>query len=451
MRMRFQILSWRDALAILLPLALVVGAGFWAAAQFIKPAPPKEIVMTTGGVSGAYTMFAARYKPILARYGIELVERPSDGAVDNLRRLMDPNERVDVGFVQGGLGMGTDAEGLVSLGSFYFEPLWVFYRSREDLDDLNALRGKRIAVGGEGSGTRKLSLDLLEAHEMTGAPTAISPLGGLEAVAALADGRIDAAMLVGPVNSGAVWTALHTPGVKLMTMSRADAYVRRHPYLTKLTLPRGTVDLVRNIPAMETTLVAPTATLVAREDFHPALIDLLLKAATEVHGPPGIFHRAGEFPNPRQVDFPLSREAERFYNSGTRFLQRYLPFWAATLVDRLIVMLIPLFALLIPAMKVIPALYAWRVRSRIYKWYGELKFLEREIAEDQSSATETAWLDRLERLEQRVNRVKTPNAYTHELYILREHINLVRRSVQRHADQRRAQPLDPDTPPAAPA
>ncbi len=394
MRFRFQVLSLRDVVAILIPVALVVGAGFWAAAQFIKPAPPRQIFFSSGGTGGAYTMFAAAYKPILARYGIELVELPSQGAVENLRRLMDPREQVDVGFVQGGLGLGIDAPGLVSLGSVYYEPLWVFHRGKE-IDDLNQLRGQRIAVGGEGSGTRKLALDLLAAHQMTEGATRLEPLGGFAAVEALAAGRVDAIFLVGPVNSGAVWQALFTPGLKLMSMSRADAYVRRHPYLAKLTLPRGTVDLVRNIPPAETVLVAPKATLVAREDFHPALIDLLLQAATEVHGPPGIFHRAGEFPNPHQVDFPLSREAARYHNSGTRFLQRYLPFWAATLVDRLIVMLIPVIALLIPAMKVLPALYGWRVRSRVYKWYGELKFLEREIDRNEAGHSAGEWLERL--------------------------------------------------------
>lgn len=437
MRWRFQVLSLRDAIAILIPVAIVVGAGFWAAAQFIKPAPPREIRMSTGSPGGAYTMFAARYQTILERYGIKLVELPSEGAVQNLQRLLDDTQEVDVAFVQGGLGIGTDAEGLVSLGSFYYEPLWVFYRGR-DVEDLGELRGRRIAVGGEGSGTRKLAMDLLEGFGMADGPTRLEPLGGFAAVQALAEGRVDAAVLVGPVNSGAVWTALHTPGAKLLSMGRADALVRRHPYLSKLTLPRGTIDLVRNIPAADTVLVSPMATLVARDDFHPALIDLLLQAATEVHGPPGIFNRADEFPNSRQVDFPLSREAERFYSSGTRFLHRYLPFWAATLVDRLIVLLIPVFALLIPAMKILPALYGWRVRSRVYKWYGELKFLEREIDRDAAAHSETEWLARLDRLEERVNRVKTPNAYTNELYILKEHINLVRRAVHRHLEQRRA-------------
>lgn len=448
MRFRFQVLSVRDALAILIPVAIVVGLGFWAAAQFIKPAPPREIVLSSGGPGGAYQMFAARYKVILERYGITLIERPSNGAIENLQRLMDPAERVDVAFVQGGLALGTDAEGLLSLGSFYFEPLWIFHRGR-DLDELGQLRGKRIAIGPEGSGTRKLALELLEANQMAGPPTKLEPLGGLAAVAALEAGQVDAIMLVGPVNSGAVWQALYTPGTRLLSLARAEAYARRFPYLEKLTLPQGAIDLVRDIPPRDMLLVAPMATLVVREETHPALIDLLLQAATEVHGPPGLFNRAGQFPNAKQVDFPLSREAERFHTSGTRFLQRYLPFWAATLVDRLIVMLIPIFALLIPAVKILPALYGWRIRSRVYKWYGELKFLEREIDGDSSGKPESEWLEQLDRLEARVNRIRTPNAFTNQLFILREHINLVRRTVQRRAAARSAAVSDP--PPAGPA
>jgi hypothetical protein len=205
--------------------------------------------------------------------------------------------------------------------------------------------------------------------------------------------------------------------------------VRRWPFLSKLTLPRGAIDLVRDIPSRDVTLVAPVASLVARESIHPALIDVLLGAATAVHGQPGLFQRAGEFPNPRQVDFPLSSEADRYYKSGRRFLQRYLPFWAATLVDRLLVLLVPLFALAIPLMRIVPSLYGWRVRSRVYKWYGQLKFLEEAWRRDPAARTREGWLAELDELEARVNRIRTPLAFANQLYILREHIALVRRAV----------------------
>lgn len=429
MRIGLRELALRDALAVGIPTLALLVAGFWYAAQFIQPAPPNRVVIATGGEGGAYQRFAALYKPLIERNGIKFIERTSAGAVENLALLRSADEELDVAFVQGGLGLGSDPAGLVSLGSIYYEPLWVFYRNPEPIDQLVHLRGKRIAIGAEGSGTRKLALELLEANGATAAPTRLLPLGGLEAVGALNAGRADAIFLVGPANSGAVWASFYAEGFRLMSFSQADAFVRRWPFLSKLTLPRGAIDLVRDIPARDVTLVAPVAALVARDSIHPALIDVLLQAAAEAHGGPGLFHRAGEFPNPRQVDFPLSTEAERFYRSGTRFLQRYLPFWAATLVDRLVVLLIPVVALMIPLMRIAPALYGWRARSRIYKWYGQLKFLEEAWRRDPGVRPREEWLAELDRLEARVNRIRTPLAFANQLYILREHIGLVRRAM----------------------
>jgi len=430
-RVRLRDLNLRDLLAVGIPAAALIAGGFWLAAQFIRPAPPDFLVMSTGAPGGAYEAFAARYKPILAAQGIELRERPSAGAVENLRRLLDPKEEVDVGLVQGGLGFGTDAEGLVSLGSFYHEPLWVFYRGKETLDQLVQLKGRRIAIGPEGSGTRQLALELLEASGVpqTDKRTTFVPVSGLAAVAALAQGKVDAVFLVGPAQSGAVWSALYTPNVRLMSFAQAEAYVRRFPYLSRLVLPRGGIDLQRDIPAADVELVAPMATIVAREGTHPALIDLLLQAAGEVHGGAGLFQRPGEFPNARQVDFPLSKEADRFYKSGTRLFQRYMPFWLATLIERTLVLLIPLVAIVLPVMRFAPVLYGWRARSRVYKWYGQLKFLERELDEDPAARSRADWLAELERIEDHVHRVATPLAFANLLYTLREHIALVEAKV----------------------
>lgn len=429
MRFRLRDLHLRDALVVGIPALALVVAAFWVAAQFIKPAPPSRLIISTGADGGAYQRFAAQYKPIIERNGIRFVERPSAGAMQNLERLLDPEQEIDVAFMQGGIGVGRDAEGVVALGDIYYEPLWVFYRGTREIDSLARLGGKRLAIGPQGSGTRKLALDLLEASGAAAAPTRLLSEGGLAAVAALKEGRADAIFLVGPANSGAVWTALYTDGVRLMNLTHADAYARRFDFLSKLVLPRGAIDIARDIPARDVALLAPIAALVARQDTHPALIDLLLEAATEVHGKAGLFQRAGEFPNARATEFPLSAEADRFYKSGRRFLHRYLPFWAATLIDRTLVLLIPLFAIAIPLMRIVPGLYSWRVRSRVYKWYGELKFLERELLKDPASRPQSDWLAELDRLETRVNRVRTPLSYANQLYILREHIALVRQTV----------------------
>jgi TRAP transporter TAXI family solute receptor len=440
MRYRLRDIQLRDALIVGVPVVALIVAGFWYAAQFIKPAPPDRLLIASGGDGGAYQRFAAAYRPLIERYGIKFVEVPSAGAVENIALLRDATKELDVAFMQGGLGAGEDATGLVSLGSIYYEPLWVFYGGNETVDNLAQLKGKRIAIGAEGSGTRKLGLDLLEASGAAGAPTKLLPLGGLEAVEALKQGKADAIFLVGSANVGAVWISFFTPGFRLMSFAHADAYVRRWPFLSKLVLPRGAIDLVRDIPARDVTLVAPAASLVAREDIHPALVDVLLQVATEVHGPPGLFQRAGEFPNSRQVDFPLSPEAQRFYQSGRRFLQRYLPFWAANLVDRLLVLLIPLFALAIPLSRILPSLYNWQVRSRVYRWYGQLKFLEEAWRNDPASRPRADWLKEIDALETRVNRIRTPLSYANQLYILREHIGLVRRNMQRGGEEPAAAP-----------
>ena len=425
--------SPRDLLAVAIPLLILLATGFWAASRFIKPAPPDFLVLSSGGEGGAYQRFAASYKDVLARYGVQLIEKPSGGALDNLKRLRDPAFEVDAAFLQGGVAVPSEDDALLSLGAFYYEPLWVFVRADwqrgADPDRLIRLRGKRIAIGGAGSGTNHLARELLYANGIAAENSTLVEAGGIGLADAFRKGEIDAALVVGPTQSAAVWTLLYTPGVRLMSLSDADAYGRRFPHLTRMVLPRGTVDLTADIPSRDLEMVASVATVVVREETHPALVDLLMIAAAEVHGGHGVFQRAGEFPHAQVVDFPMSKEADRFFKSGRPFLQRFLPFWAATLVDRLVVMLIPILALLIPVIKVAPALYTWRVRSRIYRRYGELKFLEAELEADPGRRSREEWMKRLEAIEDDANRLPTPLAFADMLYTLRGHIGLVRDAV----------------------
>jgi len=435
LRSRLSKASLRDLLLVGLPSLLLLVLGFWAAAQFIRPAPPKQLILSTGAEGSAYQRFAARYKDVLARYGVDLVEKPSAGSVENLQRLRDDRSAVDAGFIQGGTGYAGENDRLLSLGSLFYEPLWIFYRSDlapgGQLDRITQLRGRRIAVGPAASGTHKLAMELLEANGITGAHARLSEQSDLAAVQALKSGRVDAVFIVGATQSAAVWLLLYSDGVRLMSLSQADAYTRLFPHLEKLTLPAGAVDLARNIPAHDVTLVSPMATLLVREDTHPALIDLLLQAATEVHGGPGILQKPGEFPNATEVDFPLSPEAQRYYKSGKPLLQRYLPFWAAMLIDRMVVMLVPILALLIPVLKFAPQLYGWRVRSRIFRRYGELKFLEAEVEREPGVRSREEWLKRLDAIEHDVNRMPTPLAFSDMYYTLRGHIGLVRETILR--------------------
>lgn len=430
--------SSRDLLYVVLPSLLLLAAGFWLAAQFIRPAPPRQLIISTGGEGGAYQRFAARYKDALQRYDVELIEMPSAGSIENLQRLRDKNLALDAGFIQGGTARAIESDTLASLGSLYYEPLWIFYRADlakslrvGRLDQLDQLRGRRIAIGAVGSGTRKLALELIEANGMASAPTILLETDGLAVVEALQHGKLDAVMVVGPPQSAVVWALLFTDGIRLMSLAHAETYTRLFPHLERLTLPRGAVDLVHDIPAHDVSLVSPMATLVVRDDTHPALIDLMLQAATEVHGEAGLFQRPAAFPRPTQVDFPLSKEAERYYKSGKTFLQRFLPFWAATLIDRLMVMLVPIFALLIPIARFAPSLYGWRVRSRIFRRYGELKFIEAELDLDPGRHRRDEWLARLDAIEADVNRMPTPLAFSDMLYTLRSHIGLVREAILR--------------------
>lgn len=427
--------SPRDLLIVGVPLLVLVLAGFWVASRFIQPAPPSTLVMSTGGEGGAYQRYGAAYKDVLARYGVALVEKPSAGSTENLARLRDPDQQIDAAFIQGGTTRVQEDDTLLSLGSLYYEPLWIFYRAGAGTPTRIAdLKGKRIAIGGEGSGTRYLAEELLHVNLIDATNTRLLAQGGLGLAEALTGNRIDAALVVGPTQSATVWTLLHTPGVKLMNLVHAEAYTRQFPYLNKLVLPRGAIDLAADLPSTDIELLAPMATLVVREDTHPALIDLLMQAMSEAHGGTGIFQHAGEFPRATVTggaDFPLSPEAQRYYKSGKPWLQRFLPFWAATLVDRLVVLLIPLFAVLIPVMKIAPGLYNWRIKSRIYRRYGELKFLEADLEVNPEKMSRAEWLKRVDAIEDDVNHLPMPLAFSDMIYTLRSHIGLVREAIDK--------------------
>ncbi len=435
-RLQFRTWSRRDLLIALAPAILLSIAAFAVALHFVQPAPPKKIVMASGQKEGRYGYYAKQYKEFMARNGITLEIRPSSGALQNMSLLMDQDSGVDVAFVQGGTGFGANAPDLVSLGSLYYEPLWVFYRGAP-IKDLDGLRGKKIAIGAEESGTRALALQLLAMNGAVLPPTELLPLGGKEAEAQLTQRKIDAVLLVAPPDSNLVGRLTAAPGIHLLSFERAEAYTRLFPYLTKLILPRGMFDLAQDIPSRDIVLVAPTANLIARDSLHPALAYLLMRAATAIHAGAGAFDREGEFPAPRDTGFPLSETATRYYKSGPPLLQRYLPFWAANLVDRLWVVLVPILAITIPLVRLVPPLYRWRVRSRIYRWYARLKEIELQLDDNADAPTLEGLMRRLEDIERSVNRINTPLAYSENLYGFRAHIDLVRQRIAKRLARRR--------------
>jgi TRAP-type uncharacterized transport system substrate-binding protein len=420
--------SWRDLLVVGIPTLALAALAVVVAIKADRFVPPSTIRLASGPDASGYRNQAEKYRQALARDGIKVEIVRSRGALDNLEMLANPAAHVDVGFVQGGLAEGHDFPHLFSLGSLYPQPLMIYCRSAKPVDLLAALKGKRLAIGPEGSGARVLALKLLAANEMDRPPTVLLDLDGEQAAKELLAGKIDAAFLMGDSATPEVMRSLReVPGIELVTFRQAEGYLRKFRFLSKLTLPEGAIDLGRDYPPRTIELVGPTVELIARDDLNPALSDLLIRAAREIHGGPGLYRTAGEYPAPLARDFPVSPDAERYYKSGEQFLYKRLPFWLASLTDRLLVLLLPLFVVIVPATRLAPAIYRWRVRSHIYRFYGLLMSLERESRSDRTPEALDRVRAHLDDIAREVSELKTPPAFADQLYVLRDHVALVRR------------------------
>lgn len=427
----------RESLGSPLLFGLLAALLLVAAYLVLDPSPPRRVVLATGVTQGAYAEFGRRYAAQLKQHGIEVELRETQGAADNLALLRQADSGVDLAFVQGGadtreaLERQADADGLVALGSLFHEPVWLFYRQdsaqrllgRGQLESLPELAGWRLNVGAPGSGVPPLMSRLLEANHVKLAEWQPSQLPLTPAVVELLEGRLDALVLASAPESSMVQMLLQTPGIGLFNFSQAEAYSRRFPFMSAVTLPRGVVDLAARLPAEDVHLVAPTATLVAREQLHPALIQLFMQAASDIHGSSGWFQQKGDFPSLRNVEWPLADEAQRYFRSGKPWLQRYLPFWMANLVDRMWVVMLSIVAVMLPLSRVLPPIYEMRIRSRVFRWYAQLRAVE----EAQGSRPLDSLLKELDDIDQKVGQVRVPLSYADELYALRSHIQLVRR------------------------
>ena len=453
--LRLTLLSVRDLLVTAGPFVLLALALLLLAYWLLDPTPPRRVTLATGPERSDYAEFGARYAKALQAEGIAVVLRPTHGAAENLALLRDPASGVDLAFVQGGVddSLTEDREVMVSLGSLFYEPVWLFYREdaarrllsspaaasaprarrtpsgREvdaSLNRLAQLPGWRVSVGAPGSGTPQLMQRLLEANALEPKALNLLQLEQTPAVVSFLDGSIDALVFASAPESLMVQMLLRTPGVRLFDFAQSEAYARRFPFLSPVVLPRGIVDLAADRPPHDVHLVAPTAMLVARKGTHPALVQLMVQAAQQVHGGPGWFQRKGDFPNTRNTELPLANEAQRFYRDGPPLLQRYLPFWLANLIDRMWVVLISIVAVLIPLSRVVPPLYEFRVRSRVFRWYGQLRAVEEGIG----SRPVAELLGELDGIERRVGQISVPLSYADELYALRSHIQMVRRRLE---------------------
>lgn len=432
---RYTLLSIRDLAISLGPFLLVAITLLALAYWWLDPNPPKRVTLATGPAQSAYEEFGKRYAKALAVEGITVSLLPTEGSAANLQLLRDG--KVDMGFVQGGTSayVEADQESLSSLGSLFVEPVWLFYQEASaknvtptgTLTALSQLKGLRVNLGIPGSGVPALMAKLLESNRIEPETMRISNLDQTPATVAFLGGELDAIVFASAPESLMVQMLLQTPGVKLMNFAQSDAYSRRFDFLSAVRLPRGVVDLASNIPQEDVRLVAPTTALVTRNTTHPALLQLFAQAGNQIHGGAGWFKRARAYPNIENNELPIAKEAERAIKTGPPLLQRYLNFWVANLIDRMWLVLSIILALLLPLSRIVPPLYAFRVRSRIFRWYAQLRSIElRSNTEDNKTL-----LQELDHLENRAQNVTVPLSYTDELYALRSNIHLVRKKLLR--------------------
>jgi TRAP-type uncharacterized transport system substrate-binding protein len=430
-RMRFALV------AAILALAVAAAAG-WMLLTSKSIFPPQTLVIATGPEGSAEQEFGARYRAVLARAGVKVELLPTAGAVENLAWLRDPRSGVSVAFVEAGITGPEESPGLVSLGTISFNPLWFFFRGQPDDTGPRTLEGRRISIGPEGSGTRGLALRLLALNgvdEKSFEPFAFGPERAAEA---LLRGEIEAAVMLTSGWSPVVRRLAAADGIVLMTYPRADAYVALFPHLTKLVLPAGVIDLASNVPPADVTLLAVQGSLAVREGLHPALQYLLLDAAAEIHGGPGVFQKAGRFPAPEAIDLPLSSQAQQYHKSGRPYLSRHLPFWLSDVVERVLILLVPLFAVVFPLVRYVPMIYGGVIERRVFGLYRELKAIERKMETLGPGEGADAYAAALDALAKRANRFWVPISFAQRLFILKTHIAAAREQVEkrRGAEQR---------------
>ena len=432
---RYTLLSIRDLAVSVGPFLVLAVALLLLAYWWLDPNPPRKVTLATGPAQSAYEEFGKRYAKALSAEGIEVVLQPSEGSAANLQLLRDG--KVDLGFVQGGTSdySETDQQTLTSLGSLFVEPLWLFYREESarqvtataTLTTLTQLQGLRVNMGTAGSGVPSLMTKLLDSNRIDPSTLKISKLEQTPATVAFLGGELDAIVFASAPESLMVQMLLQTPGVNLMNFAQSEGYSRRFAFLTPSLLPRGVVDLAGNIPPQDVRLVAPTTALITRNTTHPALLQLFAQAGNDIHGSAGWFKRAREYPNIENNELPIAKEAERAIKAGAPMLQRYLNFWVANLVERMWLVMGIIIAILLPLSRIVPPLYAFRVRSRIFRWYGQLRNIENRIDFEDNRAL----LQELNQLETRAEKITVPLSYTDELYALRNNIHLVRKKLLR--------------------
>ena len=396
---------------------------------YFIPAPPSTVIMATAFKGSSFEYFGQRYREIFARSNLQLQLRETDGAVENVKLLEDAKTGVQIALAFGGISDGEHTPGVLSLGTVYNNPFWIFYSSNELLDRLTQLKGKRIAVGPVGSGTRFSAERVLGKSGVNSQTATLLPFGGIAAVAALNEGKVDVVWIAGAPDAAAVNSLLRNPNVRLMSFPMAEAFTRIFPELVRLVLPQGVIDVDHVIPANDVVLIGGTVKVLVRSDLHPQIVQLLLQTMVEAHSGPSIFQRGGEFPNSADPEYPVAPAATDFYKSGPSFMQRFLPLWLSVHAQRAIAVLVTAIAIGVPLFRFLPVFYQWIMRRRLIHWYGKLKALEASFETDLSDKYLPEKKIEIERIEDAVSHIRLPLTFADQLYNLRSHIDIVRRKI----------------------
>ncbi|ADP71581.1 TRAP-type uncharacterized transport system periplasmic protein [Rhodomicrobium vannielii ATCC 17100] len=428
--------TW-EYLAVFIPALALAVAAVWFTLRYVKPAPPDSFVLAAASKGSPYYDLALRFKEEIEKKGVKLEVRESQGSLDNLRLLKDETSDVQAGIVQGGLTNHIDAPTLYSMGRLITEPVWFFYRGDASLSSITELKGKRIMIGPEGSGTAALAKRLLDANGITAENSTLIAMQLPDYVDTFAQGGADAGFLVLGPEARTVQRLLHQDGTKLMSMAQADALIQRYPSLTQVKMRQGVVDFAQNIPPSDTSLVSTKAMLLVRDDLHPALLAILAQAVLKVQSQPTLkptgeskLFALGPESLADDPEFPMIDDATRVYKSGPTFFQRTLPFWLATLIDRAAILILPMIGVVIPLARIVPLLYNWRMRQRILNWYRELKRIEKNLTHKKASAEFIAQKERdLDKVEEAVWRISVPTHLSADLYTLRDNVEFVRRRI----------------------
>jgi TRAP-type uncharacterized transport system substrate-binding protein len=412
----------------------IVGTVSLALLYFI-PSPPSTVIMATGNKGNVFDYYGQQYREIFARFNIKLDLRATSGAEENVKLLQDPESGVQIALVLGGVSDGKRGPGLLSLGTVANSPFWIFYSSKEPFDRLSQLKGKRIAVGPVGSGSRSAAEQILGKGGVNSTTATLLPFAASEAVEALNDGKVDVVWILGAPDAPAISSLLRNPGVRLMNFPRAEGFTRIFPYLVRLVLPQGVIDMDLDIPPNDVTLIGTTAKVSVRNDLHPQIVELLLQAMVEVHGGSNIFQRSGEFPNSTDPEYSVALSATDFYKTGPSLMQRHLPLWLSVHAQRAIAVLLAAIAIGFPLTRLTPVIYQWIMRRRLIYWYGKLKALESSFEGDPSGKhLPQTQIEQLERIEDAVSHISLPLNFTDQLYNLRSHIDIVRRKITSRAN-----------------